>query len=169
MGAGVLYDRDEVVIHEGEWVNNRPLLTRVELTDKNPVLHNRIEELVVKNNSCNGKEWKSLDLSLLSKLRKLTVGDECFNEVETVKLNGLKELESVVVGRESFGLENETVTSFEMKDCEKLKELIIGERSFNIFGKFSLKNTPSMERIIMKEANFYWASCRIHGCGLTIN
>ena len=169
MGAGVLYDRHEVVIHEGEWVNNRPLLTRVELTDKNPVLHNRIEELVVKNNSCNGKEWKSLDLSLLSKLRKLTVGDECFNEVETVKLNGLKELESVVVGRESFGLENETVTSFEMKDCEKLKELIIGERSFNIFGKFSLKNTPSMERIIMKGANFYWASCRIHGCGLTIN
>ena len=83
-------------------MNNRPLLTRVELTDKNPVLHNRIEELVVKNNSCNGKEWKSLDLSLLSKLRKLTVGDECFNEVETVKLNGLKELEIVVVGRESF-------------------------------------------------------------------
>ena len=78
MGAGVLYDRDEVVIHDGEWVNNRPLLTRVELTDKNPVLHNRIEELIVKDHSCNGKEWKSLDLSLLSKLRKLTVGNECF-------------------------------------------------------------------------------------------
>ena len=169
MGAGVLYDRDEVVIHEGEWVNNRPLLTRVEMTDKNPVLHNHIEELIVKNNSCNGKEWESLDLSLLSKLRKLRIGDECFNEVERVKLNGLNELESVVVGKESFGLENEMVTSFEMKDCKKLKELIIGEESFNLFGKFSLENTPSLERIIMKEANFHWASCRFHGCGLTIN
>ena len=169
MGAGVLYDRSEVVIHEGEWVNNRPLLTRVEMTDKNPVLHNRIEELIVKNKSCNGKEWKSLDLSLLSKLRKLRIGDECFNEVERVKLNGLNELESVVVGKESFTFQSETKTSFEMKDCKKLKELIIGERSFNLFGKFSLENTPSMERIIMKEANFYWASCRFHGYGLTIN
>ena len=169
MGDGVLYDRHEVVIHEGEWVNNRPLLTRVEMTDKNPVLHNHIEELIVKNNSCNGKEWESLDLSLLSKLRKLTVGDECFNEVKTVKLSGLKELESVVVGKESFGLENELVTSFEMKDCEKVKELIIGKKSFNIFGEFSLENTPSLERIVMKGANFYWASCRFHGCGLMAN
>ena len=166
MGAGVLYDRDEVVIHEGEWVNNRPLLTRVEMTDKNPVLHNRVEELIVKDKSCNGKEWKSLDLSLLSKLRKLIVGDECFNKVERVKLNGLNELESVVVGKESFTFESDTTTSFEMKDCEKVKELIIGEESFHIFGKFSLENTPSMERIIMKGANFYWASCRIRGCGL---
>ena len=166
MGAGVLYDRDEVVIHEGEWVNNRPLSMRVELTDKNPVLHNRIEELIVKNTSCNGKEWESLDLSLLSKLRKLTVGDECFNEVETVKLNGLNELESMVVGQSSFTVGSNTKTSFDMKDCEKLKELIIGCTSFNIFGKFSLENTPSMERIIMKGENFYWASCRIRGCGL---
>ena len=169
MGAGVLYDRDEVVIHDGEWVNNRPLLTRVELTDKNPVLHNHIEELIVKNNSCNGKEWKSLDLSLLSKLRKLIVGDECFNKVERVKLNGLNELESVVVGKESFTFQSDTTTSFELKDCEKLKELIIGEESFNLFGKFSLENTPSMERIIMKGSNFYWASCWFHGCGLMTN
>ena len=169
MGAGVLYDRDEVVIHDGEWVNNRPLLTRVELTDKNPVLHNHIEELIVKNNSCNGKEWKSLDLSLLSKLRKLIVGDECFDKVERVKLNGLNELESVVVGKESFTFQSDTTTSFELKDCEKLKELIIGEESFNLFGKFSLENTPSLERIIMKGSNFYWASCWFHGCGLMTN
>ena len=169
MGAGVLYDRDEVVIHEGEWVNNRPLLTRVEMTDKNPVLHNRVEELIVKDKSCNGKEWKSFDLSLLSKLRKLIVGDECFNKVERVKLNGLNELESVVVGKESFTFESDTTTSFEMKDCEKVKELIIGEESFHIFGEVSLENTPSLERIIMKGANFYWASCRFHGCGLMAN
>ncbi len=169
MGDGVMYDRNEVVIHEGEWVNNRPLSIRVELTDKNPVLHNRVEELIVKDKSCNGKEWKSLDLSLLSKLKKLTVGDECFNEVETVKLNGLKELESVVVGKESFEFQGNRKTSFELKDCEKVKELIIGEESFNLFGKFSLENTPSMERIIMKGSNFYWASCWFHGYGLMTN
>ena len=169
MGDGVMYDRNEVVIHEGEWVNNRPLSIRVELTDKNPVLHNRVEELIVKDKSCNGKEWKSLDLSLLSKLKKLTVGDECFNEVERVKLNGLKELESVVVGKESFEFQGNKKTSFELKDCEKVKELIIGEESFNLFGKFSLENTPSMERIIMKGWNFYWASCWFHGYGLMAN
>ena len=178
MGAGVLYDRNEVVIHDGEWVNNRPLLTRVEMTDKNPVLHNHIEELIVKNKSCNGKEWKSLDLSLLSKLRKLRIGDECFDKVERVKLNGLSELESVVVGDNSFTAQGEfdpftfityDAMPFEMKDCEKLKELIIGEESFGFFNVFSLENTPSMERIIMKRENFCAASCRFHGCGLMTN
>ena len=169
MGAGVLYNRDEVVIHKGEWVNNRPLLTRVELTDKNPVLHNRIEELIVKDNSCNGKEWSVFDLSLIPKLRLLQVGNLCFENVKEVKLNGLSELESVVVGVNSFAFQGDRKTSFEMKDCKKVEELIIGKKSFNIFGTFSLENTPSLERIIMKGANFYWASCRFHGCGLTIN
>ena len=75
----------------------------------------------------------------------------------------------MVVGKESFEFQGNRKTSFELKDCEKVKELIIGEESFNLFGKFSLENTPSMERIIMKRENFCVASCRFHGCGLMIN
>ena len=86
-----------------------------------------------------------------------------------MKLNGLKELESVVVGKESFEFQGNRKTSFEMKDCENVKELIIGEESFSLFGKFSLENTPSLERIIMKGSNFYWASCWFHGYGLMTN
>ena len=164
MGAGVLYDRDEVVIHEGEWVNNRPLLTRVEMTDKNPVLHNRIEELIVKDKSCNGKEWKSLDLSLLSKLRKLRIGDECFDKVERVKLNGLSELERVEIGYGSLRQMEMLDSSFELKDCEKLKELIIGYESLNYFKGITIKNVPSLERIEMDGSCFYWSSLELKGC-----
>ena len=164
MGAGVLYDRDEVVIHEGEWVNNRPLLTRVELTDKNPVLHSRVEELIVKDKSCNGKEWKSLDLSLLSKLRKLRIGDECFDKVERVKLNGLNELERVEIGYGSLRQMEMLDSSFEMKDCEKLKELIIGYESLNYFKGITIKNVPSLERIEMDGSCFYWSSLELKGC-----
>ena len=164
MGAGVLYDRDEVVIHDGEWVNNRPLLTRVELTDKNPVLHNRIEELIVRDKSCNGKEWKSLDLSLLSKLRKLRIGDECFDKVERVKLNGLNELERVEIGYGSLRQMEMLDSSFEMKDCEKLKELIIGYESLNYFKGITIKNVPSLERIEMDGSCFYWSSLELKGC-----
>ena len=164
MGAGVLYDRDEVVIHDGEWVNNRPLLTRVEMTDKNPVLHNRIEELIVRDKSCNGTEWKSLDLSLLSKLRKLRIGDECFDKVERVKLNGLNELERVEIGYGSLRQMEMLDSSFEMKDCEKLKELIIGYESLNYFKGITIKNVPSLEKIDMEGSCFYWSSLELKGC-----
>ena len=53
LGEGILYDRSGVVIHEGEWANNRPALTEVEITDKNRFLHNHIEELSVKDGCFN--------------------------------------------------------------------------------------------------------------------
>ena len=168
-GRGVQHDRKGAVQYDGEWVKDEHAEKRVVLSEENQLLHNRVEVLIVKDNSCNGTEWKVLDFSFMPRLRKLEIGDNCFEKVEKVKLNGLNELERVEIGNRSLRQEDMHDSSFEMKDCEKVKELIIGKKSFNIFGKFSLENTPSMERIIMKGENFYWASCRFHGCDLTIN
>ena len=172
MGAGVLYDRDEVVIHDGEWVNNRPLLTRVELTDKNPLLHNRIEELIVKDNSCNGKEWSVFDLSLMPKLRLLQVGDECLKNVKEVKMIGLSQLEKMVIGNSSFTMcpvdyiGYDPNRHFYLKNCERLRELKMGRVSFNEYSVCEIENVPSLEvrevgRLNRSGTSFYHASLEL--------
>ena len=83
-------------------MNNEPLSKRVVVNEKNQLLHNHTEELIVENNRCNGPEWTALDLSLMHNLRVLEVGDECFENVKEVKLIGLNQLEKVVIEMNSF-------------------------------------------------------------------
>ena len=101
-GRGIQYDRTGNTVFEGVWMNNEPLSKRVVVNEKNQLLHNHTEELIVENNSCNGPEWTALDLSLMHNLRVLEVGDECFENVKEVKLIGLNQLEKVVIEMNSF-------------------------------------------------------------------
>ena len=102
-GRGIQYDRNGNTVFEGEWMNDdNQIEKRVVLNEENQLLHNHIEELIVENNSYNGPEWTALDLSFLSHLRMLEVGDECLKYVDEVKLIGLSKLERVVIGRNCF-------------------------------------------------------------------
>ena len=59
-------------------------------------------ELIVPGNRCNNEGIKVLDFSRFIGLKMMMVGDGCFKRVRELKLVGLSELESVVVGSESF-------------------------------------------------------------------
>ena len=161
MGAGVLYDRDEVVIHEGEWMNNRPLLTRVELTDKNPVLHNRVKELIVKDYSFNGEMQETLTFSCLPELRELKIGKHCFENGKGLDFVKLKELKRVLIGNYCFTEEENA--AFTMTDCEKMKELIIGFGSCCDYNGFALSSIPSLKIIEMGGDNFMESSLLLKG------
>ena len=101
-GRGIQYDRNGVVVYDGEWLNNEHVEKRIVMNDKTQFLHSCIEELIVSDESCNGEEWNVLDLSFMSHLRLLEVGDECFKNVNEVKLIGLHALERVVIGKKCF-------------------------------------------------------------------
>ena len=101
-GRGIQYDRNGKTVFDGEWMDDEQLSKRVVLNEENQLLHNRIEELIVENNSCNGREWNAFDFSLLIKLKELRVGDDCFACMEEVKLIGLSQLERVVIGKKCF-------------------------------------------------------------------
>ena len=161
MGAGVLYDRNEEVIHEGEWVNNRPLLTRVELTDKNPVLHNRVKELIVKDYSFNGEMQETLTFSCLPELRELKIGKHCFENGKGLDFVKLKELKRVLIGNYCFTEEENA--AFTMTDCEKMKELIIGFGSCCDYNGFALSSIPSLKIIEMGGDNFMESSLLLKG------
>ena len=142
---------------------------RVVLNEENQLIHNHIEELIVENNSCNGPEWTALDLTLMSHLRLLEVGNECFENVKEVKLIGLSQLERVVIGMNSFtknGNDYDPNRHFHLKNCERLRELKIGCDSFSDYSMCEIENMPSLEVIEMGElnegsSNFHHASLEL--------
>ena len=177
-GQGIQYDRNGKIIYEGEWMNDDNMIEkRVVLNEENQLIHNHIEELIVENNSCNGPEWNALNLSFMPKLRLLEVGDECFENVDEVKLIGLSKLERVVIGMNSFMKEkdcygNDPNRHFYLKNCERVRELIIGYWSFSDYTVCEIENVPSLEVIEMGERdywdesskgsyNFYYASLEL--------
>ena len=58
-------------------------------------------ELIVPGNRCNEEDIKVLDFSRFTRLEKMKIGDGCFENVNELKLVGLGELESVVIGDDS--------------------------------------------------------------------
>ena len=170
-GRGVQYDRNGKTLYDGEWMNDEHLSKSVVLNDENQFLRNHIEELIVSSKSCNGREWRVLDLPFLSNLRLFEVGDECFENVEEVKLIGLNQLERVVIGRNCFTKNsnesgNDPNRHFYLKNCERLRELKMDHHSFTDYSVCEIENVPSLEVIEMGELNeqsfnFFYASLEL--------
>ena len=147
-GHGVQYDRTGIVVYDGEWLNGDRLTTTVTITPEMAVFHNHIEELFVSDGSCNGEEMTLLDLSLIPSLKSVRVGSECFSYVEEVKLIGLSELESVVIGENSFYFYDSSLCyCFCVKDCPKLKSLKMGKHSFVRYTVIEIENVNALEVI----------------------
>ena len=62
----------------------------------------RVTELLIPSKCCNEEEWSVFDVSGLKWLKRIEVGDECFENVKEVKMMGLKQLERVVIGKKCF-------------------------------------------------------------------
>ena len=158
-GRGTHYDRNGSIVFEGEWMNNEPLSKRVVVNEESQLLHSHIEELIVSSNSCNGREWRVFDLSFMSSLRLLEVGNECFKCVDEVKLILLSDLERVVIGKDSFTKKDSWSgfiypdRHFYLKNCERLRELKIGRYSFSDYSVCEIENVPSLEVIEMGDVN----------------
>ena len=163
-GHGVQYDRSGLVVFDGEWLNGRHLNTRVIITGASALLHNHIEELVISSGCCNGEEWNRLDLGLVPSLKSLSIGNCCFENVSEVTLVGLSELESVVIEESSFTKRNnwneDSCCHFGLKNCPKLKLLIVGNHSFKDYSVTEIENC-GLEVIEMGGSSFYYASLEL--------
>ena len=170
-GRGIQYDRNGNTMVDGEWMNDEHLSKRVVLNEENQFLHPHLEELTFQDNSCNGPEWTALYLGFMSHLRLFEVGDECFKNVNEVKLIGFYKLERVVIGnncftkkRNSYGYNSNR--HFYLKNCKRLRELKIGCGSFSDSAVCEIENLPSLEVIAMGDLNedsynFYHASLEL--------
>ena len=153
-GRGVQYDRKGNAVYDGEWLNDeRDCKKRVVMSDEQVVLHNRIEELVVSDGCCNGGEWEDLDLSLITRLRSLRVGDDCFESAHVVTLIGLEQLRSVVIGANCFLGHGDSGSRFCVKDCPQLKILKMGFKAFYTYTACEIESADALEVIEIGELN----------------
>ena len=137
-------------------------------------LNRNVFEIVVSSNCCNEKSMKVLDLSELKCLKRIEIGNECFEYVDEVKMAGLNELESVEIGMSSFtqhknGCGNDPNRHFYLKNCLHLKSLKMGRFSFSDYTVCEIENVDALEVIEMGNAinlneesrNFYYASLEL--------
>ena len=153
----VQYDRNGVVVFEGEWLNDGRLEKRIDITSASMLLHNHVEELRVSDGCCNGRDLTELDLRGFVNLKKWSVGSNCFDSVDKVKLIGMRELESVVIGMRCFTVACvygfDSYYHFYVKNCPKLKSLMVGRYSFSDYTVCEIENVDALEVIEMGDVN----------------
>ena len=96
----------------------------------------------------------------MPELTSIQAGDSCFQNVDELKLIGLRQLERVLIGKNSFTKEkNDWPRSsnpnrhFYLKNCERLRELKMGRDSFSDYSVCEIENVPSLEVIEMGVLN----------------
>ena len=121
-------------------------------------VNKRVTELVIPSSCCNEEDWNVFDVSGLKYLKSIEIGDECFENVNEVKLIGMDRLESVVIGQKCFTKHKnsygyDSSRHFYLKNCERVRELKIGCYSFSDYSVCEIENVPSLEVIEMGELN----------------
>lgn len=131
-------------------------------------LHTGVEELIGNDNVQLEEEMVHLDFHYVQQLRTLRIGEGSFIDITRVKLIGMKKLESVVIGNESFHVEvtEEEQSGLFVKDCPLLKEFRIGTDVFDDYDVCVFENLPSLEVLALgdtkeRSCNFYDASLEL--------
>ena len=155
-GFGVLYNRDECADCIGLWKDNEPF-------SKESVTSNHSKSLSFPSNSCNTMESPLL-FHWLHSLKKLEIGDNSFEKVRFVEVDGLRDLESVVIGQRCFtyakskwdlAKSERTDGICRLLNCPKLKSILLGDYSFADYSTFDLSNLPSLQFIQLGQHSFH--------------
>ena len=132
--------------------------------------------IAIASASCNEPNLTVVDFSRFSCLKELTVGNGCFENVMEVKIIGLAELLSVRIGEKSFSKNKDWYTKdpnrhFYLKNCDNVKEFIVGFYSFSDYMLCEIENVPSLENISMGDLDpehqswcFLYASLELRSC-----
>ena len=144
------------------WYNSALLHMNVSNPRDLETMNLEVMDLTICSNCCN--YLTALKLNRFKWLESIEIGDECFESVQTFKIDGLNQLKSLKIGKNSFTqvkkddwnrswseaydkADNQS-KSFHILNCESLKSIEIGEWSFSDFGGgFELKNLPSLQSI----------------------
>ena len=126
------------------------------------------------------QESAAFDLSSLTSLEFIEIGNDCFGSVQTFKIDGLNRLKTIKIGNNSFTQRknswgDDESKSFHILNCESLESVEIGEYSFSDYGgEFELKNLPQLQSIQIGTIgsisyNFYYSSFVIRGIEIIWN
>ena len=124
---------------------------------------------------------QTFELSNLTSLESIEIGNDCFRSIKTFSIDGLNGLKTVSIKENSFtqkknGARNDESKSFHILNCESLESIQIGRYSFRDYaGVFELKNLPRLQSIQIGvigyiSNNFYYGSSFVvRGIELILN
>ena len=151
---------------------NNPKANVCDVGDLNS-LHSTVSDIVFNNGSLNNAAFTVLDFCRFKALKRIVIGDGCCTNVNEVKMAELNELESVVIGENSFTkfkngdfIRPDPNRHFYLKNCPKLKSLKMGRYSFSDYTVIEIENVDALEVIEMGDVNeasriFYYASLEL--------
>ena len=116
-------------------------------------------ELTIPNGCFNGENIASFKIYNNGVIKRIVIGDYCFENVRVFELDGLNELESVVIGENGFWISSSERSDgdYRIVNCPKLKSIEIGYDSFYDYHSFELNNLPSLQSIVLGDHSFNWA------------
>ena len=117
-----------------------------------------IEEISITSGLCSSYQGKEFILRGLPALKRIVIGDNCFGKVRVFELDGLSELESVVIGQHSFRISSRERSDgdYRIVNCPKLASIRIGYESIQDYHSFELRNLPSLHSIDFSDRCFNW-------------
>ena len=176
-GSGKVYDRSGKLVKECEWYNGIESDTNEYCGDGSKPINIGMKHLKL-TDKCVLDDW---DVSWFHNLESIEIGDDCFGSELTFQIDGLNQLKTIKIGKNSFTQINKsdwgsgknksfvTSKSFYILNCESLESIEIGEYSFSDFaGDFELRNLPKLQKIEIgsiqnSSCNFYCSSLVIQG------
>lgn len=114
--------------------------------------------------SGNDPKLTAVDFSPFKQVKTITIGNFCFRYAMRVTLKGMPALERVEIGASSFQQHihlpmNDAVFFMEdderiegqfcMKECPKVKTLVLGNGAFHEAEKCVIEDVPALEEIVM--------------------
>ena len=119
--------------------------------------------LIIESHNCNESYISSF--SPKPSIEYISIGNDCFKNVDRFVINGLSELKSLVIGKNSFAKdysEYDKYSLFSISNCVELKSIEIGGNSFQYYGGgCRLGNLRKLESIKMGSSNFERSSFEI--------
>ena len=136
--------------------------------------------IIIPNWTCNENNYTIFDFSRFSLLESIEIADDSFGSVSTFRIDGLNQLHTIKIGKNSFthkknGNGKDQSKLFHVLNCESLESIEIGEYSFSDFaGDFELKNLPQLQSIQIgtigsESENFFYNSFVIRGIDMILN
>ena len=135
-GIGEEYDENEEVVRSGKWIKG--------------------EYSVMRYEDGYGNDLSGFDSDCLKGIKRLEIGDHCFENVDRFVIDGLNELKSMKIGKNSFKYSNKKRCGSKcvIMNCDQLNEIQIGYESFYRYESFELKNLPSLISIQLDDDTF---------------
>ena len=93
-----------------------------------------------------GNNFSAFDSNCWNGVERIDVDRDCFKNVNQLVIYGLKELRSIVIGEGTYTNYGECRQGNKcvIMNCDQLREIHIGKRSFSRCKSFELKNLPSL-------------------------